>query len=1855
VFADGNTTVESGARIDVSSAQRDAGFVELSAKNAVALGVIKLDLSAPNGKAGTLLIDPTDMVIDGGTNSTTSTTIVSNGGNVILTASNSITITSTGAIDTRLFDRNANGGVLSLSNPSTGNSGSVSLTAPNLTIAGKILTNVINAGGTTWSAGDVSLTATATQTVANSSHTADTKITISGEINASVVNPNGASRAGDIALLATSTSTNFSGEVIANSEITISGTLTGRDITTRARSIATSSFLDGVQGTMALVGTVAAANFLGLNGGYVAGTTSAKVTIGTNASLTATRDVTLESYATETASNPAMALLSLSPVGAAVVVGSINATVETKVNTQATIHAGRNLAINAKNEANLAVSALAVSTSAIAEATVAYSKVRVNTSVDVAAGAGISAGNVSVLGSNTNSFSTAATAVAFGAGSVGGAVAYSDVSTQVTANFGAGLGSSGAPIAGNLSVEALSDTQRMSTGASTQVGNNFIANGVLGELPVAFVSTVTTPLFGSELGVKGGAALALTSSNQAAQASIDGGSGTAPSIYAADVSVISRTIDSAIRNNASADVAASNTSQNAPSIVVSTGVAYGTYRHESTAFIGHGVSITGRNIGVSATTDLPNENTWVQTWRTGSVGDILSHLNGNAGVVGNILTSYANTTAAGSSNLSAAGSVSLFGVTNETTAWVATDARLTQSNPTQAGACSHSTWCTQQSNGDFLDWNAPVSITATTITRSLDVAGNFGIFSLTGTGSDGSGVGGSLNLVFYNNTTIAGIARGATVSSDTQVAVSAWTNDIFFALAPTSGVAAGSLSLNGVASYAGINNTTHASIDNLASVSAPTISVKATENLQLMSLSGAVTSGGTAGVGLSTAALDVKSDTKAYIGANETDRPAVAAQSSSSSVGSHFNADNLTVYAVTTGQATVASIAAAESDPASEGKTFAGKITSSLSTATSFADPNAFFVAISAAKNAGAGAVQNKAGSRTPPSFSIDIAGSASATVMALDTTATVNGATIDRFTQPSGQTTPPRVNVDIEALNSTFVNAGSGAAALNFQADPSTTAVAVGGSMAIGVFKNATTAALTSSSVSNAGDVAVRALASGEQTLVGLGMAVAASAGQNSSAASLSASVGMVTDSVNASIANSSITGVSGGSGRDVVAQAYQTTDIGVGAGALYAGVKGGVGISLTYVSIGDPAGRHAADAHLSSTTVTNADTLTVSAVDAARISSGAATAGGQASTDGTGLTGAIIINAITPTISAAILDNQSNQIRLTGDLVVTASGTRNATLEAKIANDSIGVDGAAAPGGSGTYDFSGGRLVQGGISGLRNGAAVVAVAGQVGIGGSNFGASVVYNTIAQTYIAQIGTSDIDTGSSGDVFVTANDSSKIMAVAVGLAISSGQYAGTGSLVLNQVNDSVSAQIGGTGATTTNTIVNGRNIAVVAANAGSIEAGAGIATFAPQATALGIASVTNTVGNTIAAAIDGGSVAAGNSVVLKGGSTVDIRAVALGGVMAQNFGLAGSLATNLLSTNVTARITSGAEVMAANNVGVLAANSDTIRVIAGAAVASTGSSGLGAAVVVNTISGTTQAYVSDAGTKVDAKAADLNDDLLVNKGQLVHAIDVGTASRPSDNPPDLIEMQQIVNGLAIVASSHQAVVTNALSAGLASSVAAGLTPVTNVTGGTTKAYVDGAAIDTRLTAGANAPQIELLASSFSYAGNFALGSALGGSNGGGAAAVGMRMDRKTYADMTNATIGSVAVQTDTTSNNGTSVITKTYVPVVGTVRVRAVAEQDASNIVTAGGGGGSAGLAASGAVTLYRADTGPTSPAAVSRRRASRSRPAAPTACSRRPARAPWEAPPVSARRSMSRSPTTTRSPMSAPRASPRW
>ncbi|MFX6941434.1 hypothetical protein ABTH41_19825, partial [Acinetobacter baumannii] len=88
-------------------------------------------------------------------------------------------------------------------------------------------------------------------------------------------------------------------------------------------------------------------------------------------------------------------------------------------------------------------------------------------------------------------------------------------------------------------------------------------------------------------------------------------------------------------------------------------------------------------------------------------------------------------------------------------------------------------------------------------------------------------IGGSLNFVQFNTNTIAGISDCASVRAANDIAVNAITSDQFVAVAPSSGKASGALALNGITSLGFLNNTTHASISNQATVYAPTVSVLA--------------------------------------------------------------------------------------------------------------------------------------------------------------------------------------------------------------------------------------------------------------------------------------------------------------------------------------------------------------------------------------------------------------------------------------------------------------------------------------------------------------------------------------------------------------------------------------------------------------------------------------------------------------------------------------------------------------------------------------------------------------------------------------------------------------------------------------------------------------------------------------------------------------------------------------------------------------------------------------------------------------------------------------------------------------------
>ena len=148
--------------------------------------------------------------------------------------------------------------------------------------------------------------------------------------------------------------------------------------------------------------------------------------------------------------------------------------------------------------------------------------------------------------------------------------------------------------------------------------------------------------------------------------------------------------------------------------------------------------------------------------------------------------------------------------------------------------------------------------------------------------------------------------------------------------------------------------------------------------------------------------------------------------------------------------------------------------------------------------------------------------------------------------------------------------------------------------------------------------------------------------------------------------------------------------------------------------------------------------------------------------------------------------------------------------------------------------------------------------------------------------------------------------------------------------------------------------------------------------------------------------------------------------------------------------------------------------------------------------------------------------------------------------------------------------------TNVASVAASSGIAIMINPITNVMSGETRAYIDSAAIDTRLTSSTLAPQIEVAASSFSYSGAFGAGIvAPTGNGGGGATIISTTMQRGTFAYITNSTVGGVQSSS----------------PTVGAVTVKANAEQDASSIAI-GFNTGSVGLNVFQATTEAYVDGG---------------------------------------------------------------
>lgn len=129
IYAQNNTYFNEGAVIDVSGGNisGDGGFIELSAKNTVELNGGIFKAKSYDGTAGNILIDPTDININGDVSGNQ----YSDGGNITVTAANSITADNVIVSSRNIADPDFGNHE---TDPSEGDSGNITFEAPQIYI-----------------------------------------------------------------------------------------------------------------------------------------------------------------------------------------------------------------------------------------------------------------------------------------------------------------------------------------------------------------------------------------------------------------------------------------------------------------------------------------------------------------------------------------------------------------------------------------------------------------------------------------------------------------------------------------------------------------------------------------------------------------------------------------------------------------------------------------------------------------------------------------------------------------------------------------------------------------------------------------------------------------------------------------------------------------------------------------------------------------------------------------------------------------------------------------------------------------------------------------------------------------------------------------------------------------------------------------------------------------------------------------------------------------------------------------------------------------------------------------------------------------------------------------------------------------------------------------------------------------------------------------------------------------------------------------------------------------------------------------------------------------------------------------
>lgn len=556
------------------------------------------------------------------------------------------------------------------------------------------------------------------------------------------------------------------------------------------------------------------------------------------------------------------------------------------------------------------------------------------------------------------------------------------------------------------------------------------------------------------------------------------------------------------------------------------------------------------------------------------------------------------------------------------------------------------------------------------------------------------------------------------------------------------------------------------------------------------------------------------------------------------------------------------------------------------------------------------------------------------------------------------------------------------------------------------------------------------------------------------------------------------------------------------------------GVG-SVTANLINDSVSATLGDTAAIPDTTLTAGSLDISATNGANIN---ALAGNVAISGGGAAAGvAIGFNEIGDQTAATLTNATAN----TGAGITTVQSTSNGSIEsaavAGAVGDDVALSGSFSINDIGTDDLGLGTpqtytdaTVEGNGSvtaanlsvQASDSASIETLAGSISASGNAaLGAAFTLDNISDDTNAEVDNSTLVI--SGNTGVNAASTAMIEGLSVGGA-ASGDLAIVGSFTDNVIDNSLDA--GMSGVTMDNTGDQTGQVQVAATDQSQIQSLAGAVAVSGGA-GVGVSVAVNSIGDTADAHVDGGDYTVTDLTVQALSQdptpgTANIQTIAAGVGGGADIGGAASVAVNVLTGGTNAYIDGGANVTAADNVGVLANTQQGVDVLAGSLAIGGSAAGVGVGFVVNYLDDATNAYISGSGTQVNANASNNNDSLSIDTGVLSNPPDVNSVQSPASYvTPDLSDNTTNLQGVAVVAGTNQFVATLGVSAALSfdiGSVSLDVMGDANVIGGNTLAYINGATVN-------SAQQLDVGASNHSFSANIVAGVAGSGGVSGSAA------------------------------------------------------------------------------------------------------------------------------------------------------